>query len=476
MTQFESVALPPRLPLIVETSNRAGSVDQDARLVNCYIEISKQQEIFIYRRPGLTSLGVIADGQVGRGLFFWKGSVYSIFGSVLYKDGVSVGTGLNTTTAAQFNNGVYSFSEYLGATPKLVLMNGDEGYTYSIAGGVSATLNSINVDYPATTVKGAAYLNGATYVMQPQAVIWNSVVNSVDQPGDWSPINFISAQIEPDPGVFLSKQLVYIVAFNAWSTEVFFDAGNAVGSPLGPVQGSKSSYGCANQDSVQRIDDKLFWVVTNQTASLQVGMMDQLSVTIISTPSIDKLLENINYDLMFSWQLKMDGHSFYIITFKNSNLTLAYDIVFDEWHQWTDTNGNYFPIVASTYDASGNRIVQHETNGRLYYITSNSYKDLNDPIQVDIYTPTFDASTRRRKHLNIMTFIGDQVEGSVLNVRYTEDDYKSWGQFRQVDLGAKNPILINCGTFTKRAYNLRHTKDCFFRLQAIEVQYDIGVL
>ena len=48
------------------------------------------------------------------------------------------------------------------------------------------------------TVKGFAYLNGATYVMQPEAVIWGSAINSVDQVGDWDPLNFISAQADPD--------------------------------------------------------------------------------------------------------------------------------------------------------------------------------------------------------------------------------------------------------------------------------------
>lgn len=475
MPQFDSVPIPPRLPLVVRTSNRNNSTDVDARLVNCYLEVSGEDEVFIYKRPGLDAAQLVADGQPGRGLFFWRGDVYSIFGTSLYRNGISVGAGL-AAPGSTSGNGVYTFSQYLGATPKMVFQNGAQGYTYSTTSGLSATLHSINVEYPETTVKGIAYINGASYVMQPEAVIWNSVVNSVDQVGDWSAIAFISAQIEPDPGVFLSKQLVYVVAFNSWSTEIFFDAGNPTGSPLGPVQGSKSSYGCANQDSVQSIDDKLFWVVTNQTASLQVAMMDQLNVTIISTAPIERLLETVDYSLMYSWQVKMNGHSFYGITFKNSNLTLVYDVVTNEWAQWTDSAGNYFPMVASTYDADGNRLFQHESNGRLYYIGSQYYKDLNDPIQLDIYTPTFDAATRRRKQLNMMVFVGDQITGSTLQVRCTDNDYKTWSNFRTVDLGVVTPMLIGCGSFRKRAYNFRHISDTFFRLSAVDVQYDIGTL
>ncbi len=269
---------------------------------------------------------------------------------------------------------------------------------------------------------------------------------------------------------------MYVISFGSWSTEVFFDAGNPTGSPLAPVQGSKSSYGCASSDSIQRIDDVLFWLSTNQTASVQIVSMNQLSVTVISTPPIDKLLEGLNITTIFSWQLKIDGHSFYVITFKEGNLTLAYDIVTNLWFQWTDANGNYFPIVASTYDSSKRRILQHESNGKLYYAGTSYFSDVDDPIQTDIYTPVFDGGTRRRKHLGMMTFIADQVEGSVLQARCTDDDYETWSNFRPVDLSMKKPYLDKCGTFEKRAYNFRHKSNTFFRIQAVEVQYDLGTL
>jgi len=146
------------------------------------------------------------------------------------------------------------------------------------------------------------------------------------------------------------------------------------------------------------------------------------------------------------------------------------------WFQWTDHNGNYFPIVSSTYNAAQEHILQHESNGQAYKIDSNTYKDLDDPIVVDIITPPVDADSYRRKQLNVMKFVGDQVEGRVLQVRRTDDDYKTWSPWRSVDLNIEAPVLINCGTFRKRAYQLRHLKDTPFRIRAVEVQYDMGTL
>lgn len=471
-SQWESVTLPPRLPLVVVTSNRDGTVDKDARLVNCYIEVTKEGELDIYKRPGLASQSVVADGEIGRGVYFWKGSVYSIFGDTLYRDGLSVGTGLDTT------NGKYIFDAILGATPHLVLGDGAEAYAYEQVGGLSATLHSIDSDYPEETVKGFAYLNGPIYVTQPEAVVWGSAVNSVDQPGDWDPLNFIRAQIEPDDAVYTAKQLVYVVVLKQWTIEYFFDAGNATGSPLGPVQGMKVSYGCAHADSVQKINDVLFFLSKDQDASIQVSRLEKGAHSVVSTPSIDRLLADFDIAeaAVMSWQLKLSGHSFYIVTVRELNLTLAYDITQDLWFQWTDSNGNYFPIIASTYNNVGQHILQHESNGILYIISDDNYTDLNDPIVVDIYTPNFDANTYRRKTLNMMKFVGDQVEGSTLQVQFTEDDYQTWSKYRTVDMGMKMPMLVNCGTFTRRAYHIRHTANTPFRIRALEVQYDIGTL
>lgn len=476
MSQAESVLLPPRLPLVVTTSNRNSSFTKDARLVNCYIETDESGELWIYKRPGYKIYSASAP-SVGQGCYFWRGDFYHIANGTLYKNGVTYGPLLDIA------GGTYYFSETLGASPKLVLSNGAAAYTTN-GTSVSASLHSINPAFPAITVKGIVYLNGATYVMDPTGQIWGSKINSVDQPGDWSAINFINAQAEPDPGVAISKQLVYVVAFNTWSTEIFFDAGNATGSPLGPVQGSKISFGCALADSVQQIDDKLFWISSTRSAAVQVSMLDQLNHRVISTESIDRLLQGsalipVNVSSM---QLKISGHNFYVVTLRDANITLVYDITENLWHQWTDVNGNYFPFMYYGYTAAKQHLIQHESNGDVCEVQVGLYTDVSDqgtsllPIVSDIYTPNFDASTRRIKQLSAMEFIADQTPGSKLYVRSSEDDYQTWTNFREVDLSYRRPRLVNCGSFRRRAYHFRHRANTPLRLQAVEMQYDLGTL
>lgn len=474
MSQAESVVLPPRLPLVVTTSNRNATFTKDARLVNCYIETDESGELWIYKRPGYRVYSASPTGP-GQGCYFWRGDFYHITTGTIFKNGTSYFSGLDTT------GGVYYFSATLGANPKLVFGNGVKTYTTN-GTTVSADLHTIDSDFPVATQKGIVYLNGATYVMDINGQIWGSAINSVDQPGDWSAINFISAQAEPDAGVFLAKQLVYLVAFSEWSTEIFFDAGNATGSPLGPVQGSKISYGCRAAGSVQQIDDTLIWLSATRSAAVQISMMNQLNHRVVSTESIDRLLQGSSLQSVSSFQLKINGHSFYLITLRDRNLTLAYDITENLWYQWADSNGNYFPFMYYGYTTGSRHLIQHESNGDIYEVDQEYLTDVADdgatltPIVCDIYTPNFDANTRRVKQLSAMEFIGDQTPGSKLYVRSSDDDYQTWSNFREVNMSYKRPRLVNCGSFRRRAYHFRHRSNTPFRLQAVEMQYDVGTL
>lgn len=468
MPQAPTVALPKRLPLVVEPENRDDSTLKDAKLVNGYIEHNeKTDEYWLFKRPGLLlSSRPPAANVTGWGVFNWKGDIYSIFDVKVYKNGTDM-----TSNLAHIPQGVMRFASTLGASPKMVMMDGR--YAYYSDGTTNTQIT--DADFPTTLlVKGWAYLDGCLYVMNSSAAIFNSAAND---PSTWPGDNLI-AQIEPDGGVALAKQLVYVITLKQWTTEVFYDAANAAGSPLGAVQGAKINYGCGSADSVQEMDGVLYWLATNRGAANQVIALDNLKPTIISTKAVERLLGYADLTTVYSFTIKYEGHRFYVLTIKNENITLVYDAAERMWAQWTDVDGNYFPIVSATYSSSAGVILQHETNGKLYLFNASYLTDDSSIITTDLYTPNFDGGVRRRKTLTMMEFVGDQVTGSTLQVRVNDNDYdsKSWSNFRKVDLSQKRPILTNCGTFVKRAHHLRHACNTKLRIQAIELQMDLGTL
>jgi len=463
--------LPKRLPLVLEPENRSESLDKDAKLVNGYVEKNDQTgETWIYKRPGLDQTLTTIAGN-GYGVYNWLGDIYRIQGATLYKNDVAIVGAVDTT------NGVYRFSSCLGATPRLQLGNGVHAYNYDSGAGLVQIDGGGNVNFPTPFRKGWAYLDGTTYVLAPDATVRGC--DDLNTPEDWTDLlNTITAQIEPDRGVALAKQLVYAIVFKQWTTEVFYDAQFATGSPLGPVQGAKIDYGCINQDSVQEIDGKLIWAATNRSAAVQVVILDNLKATPISTKPVERILGEADLSSVLSFGFKWEGHRFYGLTLKNNNITLVYDLTDKHWAQWTDTNGDYFPIVSTTFAAGEAQILQHETNGKLYLMDALYYTDDGEGITVDLYTPNFDGGTARKKMLGNMWFIGDQTAGSVLQVRNNDNDYdpRKWSNFRQVDMGQQRPSLVNNGTFRRRAYHMRHQCNTPLRLQAIELQLALGTL
>jgi len=345
--------------------------------------------------------------------------------------------------------------------------------------------------------------------MDTSGTIWNT--QNTDNVAVWNALNTVRASSQADQGVFLSKQLNYIVAFKQWTTQIFYDASAQIsgqGTPLGAVPDSQVPYGCLHPFTVQKIDEILLWATSNQTISPQIILMQNLTPTIVSTPSVDRVLDNFSaitayisgspfyYNPgIYSWVLKHAGHRFYGLTIPLLNVTLVFDIDQKLWYVWSDSNGNYWPFGYFTYEgvnlnvgAEGIHLAQCLPSPTPYQLPFNlgslypidgDYDfptDGGNIFPVDIYTPSTDFGTLREKQLNMMYFEADQVLGSKMFARYTDDDYNSWSNFREIRLDAQRPYLDDEGSFTKRAYNFRHAAACPFRIRSSGLDIDIGIL
>lgn len=439
---------PVRIPLVTDLQNRFEAFNIDARLVNAYAE-KRDRDTHIYKRPGLIPYSQPSGGAAtGNGVFNWNGDLYSVFGGTLYKGTTSLGS---VDGSAR-----YSFSSLLGATPSLFLQNGSNFYFYNSTAG----LTSITPGSFTSVVPGCVYLDGTMYVMDTSCNIYGSDLNNVAT-GHWNAANLIVAQSEPCPGLAIHKQLVYVVAFKTFSVEMFFDQGNATGSPLAGVPGQKLNYGMRHEGTLAEISGVLLWVDQIREGGMSVRIMDQLTAQPCSTPQVEKLLQQADSagyfsGDVFSWGAKIDGHMFYCLTIQNLNVTLVYDLSQKLWYQWTAPSGGYMPIVSSTF-LNGATICQGQSDGRLYTLSTTVGTDNGAAITTDIYTPEFDGGTQRGKVIDKLRFIGDVYPGNVLSVRVTDDDYKTFSGFRTVDMSVKNPSLDNCGTFYRRAWHIRQS-------------------
>lgn len=503
--QSESVAIPKRWPLITTASNRNESFLEDSRLINAYAEKDQNTGDWVVQKR----IGLLLDSletpflpgfnfSRGLGLYNWNlngaspfangGDLYAMWSvggtnsARLYKNGQ-----LFTSTAFA-GSGRANFIETRGTPQFLVFTSPGDFVWYT--DGVNPPINANQVSFPTTNSfnVGIQYLNGLIYVMNSAGEIVNNSL--ADDPSQWDPSNLIIARSRPGIAMALMKQSTFIVALKANSTEVFYDNGTiqTTGSPLAPVPSALSDYGCGSTDSVQEIDGVLLWLSSNKSVSPQIVSMSNLHVKVISTPPIERLLQKALFQsasIFFSfpivgWTLKYAGHRFYGLTIQSLNVTLVYDLDQELWYQWSDVNGNLWNMSVFAGDKLNRLVGQGFNNGSMYFIGGDKQypTDDGDVYPVDIYTPNYDAGTRRNKTLAQMTFDADQVPGSILQVRRNNKDFnpESWSNFRIVDLSVEKPHLDNCGTFKRRSYHFRHQKPTAFRLRAAELQLDIGTL
>lgn len=196
-------------------------------------------------------------------------------------------------------------------------------------------------DYPATTVPGVAYLDGAIYVMDDKGVVYGS---DLGDPLAWNALNFISANSEADAGVCLARQLQYIIAFKSYSVEVFYDAGNPTGSPLAKVQSALLEVGMASATSAAYSENTVYFVANSREKGRSILKMEGYTPQSVSIPGVERILNADDLATVWAFCIKISGHFFYVLTLKTSGITLAFDSKTGVWGRWT----NLTPLPAQT--------------------------------------------------------------------------------------------------------------------------------
>jgi hypothetical protein len=504
--QFETVAIPKRIQLVASPGYRFNDFNIDSQLVNCFAEKDLNDgEYWVQKRPCFTAqtLAPASSGaNPARGIYRFQG--YNA-GSSAYRflvvnnarlsylnQSASTTTLIGNIANAQTN---YAF-ETVRSTPNFTAVLNDGGNAYYTD---TATITSMTglANFPANTVRGWAYLDGTLYVMTQLNQIYGSA--NLDDPTVWDPLNVIIARNGSDSAVALCKHKEYVMALKETSCEFFYNAANPTGSPLSSLRGSKIPYGCANAYTVQSIDDETLWVSRGEGGIYQIIRLTNLRPTVVSTPAIDRILRDFNGFtgtgsslLTSSFQLKLGGHRYYGVNIPvaifnyvtglttSTFVTLVYDLDERLWYRWSNASGSSSWEVSGTAGPDDTRrvVMQNYLTGNIHILAEDYIQstDAGTAPLVDVYTVDHDFGTQRTKQLGAMYFRGNMVSGSTLKLRFSDDDFNSWSSFRELDLSKQRPALTDCGSFYRRAWNLRHQSPTPFRLKTTDLQLDIGTI
>lgn len=308
-----------------------------------------------------------------------------------------------------------------GATLTFTVTNDNVAYTTPATGTIVLTSGR-------NTVPGIAYLNGYFVVMDEQGVIYNS---ALDDPENWNALEYTSALTEPGAGVAICKTGAYVAAMKEWSTEFFYDAANPTGSPLAPVENGFTLIGCADGWSVANVDGSTMWIAQSKKhKGRQIYRMVGTEQAAVSTPDVERVLNEDSLATVYAWGARIDGHPCYVLSLVASDVTLVYDTISQAWSQWSS-----YTLGASKSITS---ITRSGTTATVTFGAAHGLSD-GDPLTISGATQTDYNGLFQVKYVST-TAVTIEVEnspvtpatGTILGYPYTET-YLKWSHYTAAD-------------------------------------------
>ena len=410
----------------------------DNRMVNLFPEIipeAGKSPAYLQRAPGLRLLTTVGTGPI-RGVNSFNGNLYVVSGEQLIKlDSTYTATVLGTVSGAtgpvsMANNGIQLF----------VACNGPS-YVYN-----SSTLafgQITDPDFPgALTV---SYLDGYFVFIEPDSQsVW---VTALNDPTSIDPLDFASAEGDPDGLVSSIVNHSEVWLFGTNSVEVWYDSGNA-DFPLQRIQGAFNELGCAATFSVAKMDNGVFWLGQDARGTGMVYRANGYTGQRISTHAVEWQIQQYS-DIAdaTAYTYQQDGHSFYVLNFPSANATWVYDVATQAWHEragWV--NGAFTRHRADCQTFFNNEVtVGDYQNGNIYAFDLNVYDDY-DRVQKWLRSwralPTGDNNLKRTSQhslqLDCESGVGletGQGDDPQVMLRWSDDGGHTWSREQWSSMG-----------------------------------------
>lgn len=414
--------------------------------------------------------------NIGTAILVWTGlapgtNVISAFGntnSVIFNG--TTGLGAITGKATAITETV------IGTTPTLAISSSDNtGWYYDVPTAVVTKITDVNFPGNAgKTLAGTfAHMDGWAFIMDTTGALWNSTLNTVT---GWAALNFVTANAYPDKGIGCIRYKNQIIAFGSESMQFYYNAGNAVGSPLARIDTATVKIGAINSDSIGQIADAIFWVGSSPQGGCSVFQYDG-SPQRISTPEQDYQLLLAGPNNITLTTMRFYGRSFVMVI--AGTTTLAYCVEDKSWHQWINTTPLWFKSCGLS---TGNQILTYSisnqsTSGKVYTINPASlvFTDDGTTFTATAQTEANDFNQSGRIVYDQLRVIADiEPTTSPLTIAYSDDDFNTFTTWGTVDLSTATPRASRIGSSHKRAWQFSHSANTAMRIHRVDALIDVA--
>lgn len=468
------------ISLLKQENHRGSVATQDEDYLNCYIEIVSNKEVQdstvnVVKRPGCSQYAASVGSGVVRGMHYNQdfGKLYYCVGRNIYVHNVE--TGAADTTLTNFftsSTGTVGFCDYLYDNGTSVVIATDGTELGQITETNVITMNA-DADMP-VHIPQPVFLNGYLFVVKADtADLYNSDLNN---PLAWTPGDFISAEIGGDIVKALVKLNNYLLVFGTNTIEYFWDAANPSGSPLQrndtPIKFTGFLGGVAS------LGNRVYFVGYNRESQPSVFMMEDFKIEEMGSPSLIRYLSSLTstYTDFLGSIISHQGHDFYVL--KAGTLTYVCNLSNKLWARWAFQSGTSFDMrfaINTKNSTSYQPIFVLNTNATLYKLDQSLYQDVGVNFTVSGVTDNQLFESYNEKSMNRLVVWGDKPSSSSsLSLQWSDDDYQTFSTARTIELYQQRPSLFQLGRFRRRAFKWSFSSNHPLRLQALEVDINIG--
>jgi Phage stabilisation protein len=391
--------------------------------------------------PGLTLFASL--GSAIRGAISVEGRCFVVAGSTLYEVS-SAGTATSKGSLST-STGVVSMAYGIS---QLVLVDGPNGYVLTLATNVFAQITSAGF-YGSVRVR---FLDNYFLFVHPNTQQF--YISAINNAASDDPLDFASAESSPDNLITLEVDHSEIWLFGEGTTEVWLDYG-AADFPFQRNRGASIEIGCQAANSVQKLDNSVFWIGQDINGSGIVFRSQGFQAQRISTQAVEQAIQastDLSSAVAYTYQDR--GLSFYCINAPGLTSTWCYEVSTGSWHERCDldTNGNFTQHRAQNYVFAFGKRLLGGSDGNVYELSRTTYTNYLDPL-VRLRVTPHDAIPGRLLQFFSAFYLDCTTGEAALGV--TPFVELSWSK----DSGASwsNPIMRSLGLTGQRYARLLWT-------------------
>jgi hypothetical protein len=303
-------------------------------------------------------------------------------------------------------------------------------------------------------------------------------------------LDIASAEGNPDGlvGLVSDGQATYL--FGDYTTEVFYDSGNA-DFPFERIQGALMGVGCAAAFSIQDVGGVPYWLGRTKLGRGIVYRAQGYKPERISTHAIETVIQGLgDVSAARAWTYEQSGHQFYCLNLPGATTTWVFDVSTGLWHERSYlSNGvdqrHRADCHAFAYETN---VVGDYENGNLYALDPETKSDNGDPIARERTSPHISKdgnyATHSRFQLDLETGVGIDGSGQGTDpqviLQWSDDGGHSWSAERWASAGSigQRRTRVNfrrLGAARDRVYKVRITDPVKTTLIGANLDIEEGV-